>query len=74
MSLRYQINIRIFFLSLCARLLGGSITIWQARNAVNKEVNSLVQLAVKLISLDGIMAIESQAQQDMGILASIPLS
>ncbi len=31
-------------------LLGGSIAIWQARNAVNKEVNSSVQLAVKLIS------------------------
>jgi two-component system sensor histidine kinase UhpB len=49
MSLRYQINIRIFFLSLFVLLLGGSITIWQARTAVNKEVNSSVQLAVKLI-------------------------
>jgi two-component system sensor histidine kinase UhpB len=50
MSLRYQINIRIFFLSLCVLLLGGSIAIWQARNAVNKEVDSSIQLAVRLIS------------------------
>lgn len=50
MSLRYQINIRIFFLSLLVLLLGGSIAIWQARTAVNKEVNSSIQLAVKLIS------------------------
>lgn len=50
MSLRYQINIRIFFLSLSVLLLGGSIAIWQARTAVNKEVNSSIQLAVKLIS------------------------
>lgn len=50
MSLRYQINIRIFFLSLSVLLLGGSIAIWQARIAVNKEVNSSIQLAVKLIS------------------------
>jgi len=50
MSLRYQINIRIFFLSLSVLLLGGSIAIWQARTAVNTEVNSSIQLAVKLIS------------------------
>lgn len=50
MSLRYQINIRIFFLSVCVLLLGGTIVIWQARNAVNQEVNSSVQLAVKLIT------------------------
>jgi two-component system sensor histidine kinase UhpB len=50
MSLRYQINIRIFFLSLFVLLLGGSIAIWQARTAVNQEVNSSVQLAVKLVT------------------------
>lgn len=49
MSLRYQINIRIFFLSLSVLLLGGTIAIWQARTAVNQEVNSSIQLAVKLI-------------------------
>ena len=49
MSLRHQINIRIFFLSMCVLLIGGAIAIWQARLAVNQEINSSVQLAVKLI-------------------------
>jgi two-component system sensor histidine kinase UhpB len=49
MSLRYQINIRILISSLCILLLGGSIAIWQARNAVEKEVDSSINLAVQLI-------------------------
>ncbi len=49
MSLRYQINIRILISSLCILLLGGSIAIWQARNAVEKEVASSINLAVQLI-------------------------
>lgn len=50
MSLRYQINIRILFSSLCILILGGSIAIWQARNAVNKEIDSSINLAVQLIT------------------------
>lgn len=50
MSLRYQINIRILLSSLCILILGGSITIWQARNAVNKEIDSSINLAVQLIT------------------------
>ncbi|MEY3788281.1 MAG: hypothetical protein RLZ75_2488 [Pseudomonadota bacterium] len=50
MSLRYQINLRILFSSFCMLLLGGSIAIWHARNAVDKEINSSVDLAVQLIS------------------------
>jgi two-component system sensor histidine kinase UhpB len=49
MSLRYQINLRILISSLCILLLGGSIAIWQARNAVEKEVDSSINLAVQLI-------------------------
>ena len=49
MSLRYQINLRIFISSLCILLLGGAIAIWQARNAVDKEVDSSINLAVQLI-------------------------
>ena len=49
MSLRYQINLRILISSLCILLLGGSIAIWQARNAVDKEVDSSINLAVQLI-------------------------
>ena len=50
MSLRYQINLRILIYSLCVLLLGGSIAIWQARNAVDKEVDSSINLAVQLIT------------------------
>ncbi|MGZ8137407.1 MAG: ATP-binding protein [Methylococcaceae bacterium] len=50
MSLRYQINLRILISALCILLLGGSITIWQARNAVDKEVESSINLAVQLIT------------------------
>lgn len=49
MSLRYQINIRIILSSLCILLLGGSLAIWQARIAVDKEVDSSINLAVQLI-------------------------
>jgi two-component system sensor histidine kinase UhpB len=50
MSLRYQINIKILFSSLCVLILGSSIAIWQARDAVNKEVDSSINLAVQLIT------------------------
>ncbi len=50
MSLRYQINIRILISSLCILILGSSIAIWQARDAVNKEIDSSINLAVQLIS------------------------
>lgn len=50
MTLRYQINIRILFSSLCILILGSSIAIWQARNAVNEEIDSSINLAVQLIT------------------------
>ncbi|MCX7102675.1 MAG: histidine kinase [Methylobacter sp.] len=50
MSLRYQINLRIFISSLCILLVGGSIAIWQARDAVNKEIDSSINLTIQLIS------------------------
>jgi len=49
MSLRYQINIRILFSSLCILLFGGSIAVWQARQAVNEEIDASVNLAAQLI-------------------------
>ncbi|MGR8981711.1 MAG: LapD/MoxY N-terminal periplasmic domain-containing protein, partial [Gammaproteobacteria bacterium] len=49
MSLRYQIHIRILFSSLCILLLGGSIAVWQARQAVNDEIDASVNLAAQLI-------------------------
>jgi two-component system sensor histidine kinase UhpB len=50
MSLRYQINLRILISSLCILILGSSIAIWQARDAVNKEIDSSINLAVQLIT------------------------
>jgi two-component system sensor histidine kinase UhpB len=51
MSLRYQIIFRILLSSLCILVLGGAIAIWQARQAVEKEVDSSVHLALQLITL-----------------------
>lgn len=50
MSLRYRINIGILFSSLCILMLGSSIAIWQARGAVNKEIDSSINMAVQLIT------------------------
>lgn len=63
MSLRYQINLRILFSSLCILILGGSIAIWQARTAVDKEVESSINLAVKLIGF-GFSRLEQNAQPE----------
>lgn len=51
MSLRYQIIFRILFSSLCILLLGGAIAIWQARQAVEKEVEASIHLALQLVTL-----------------------
>jgi two-component system sensor histidine kinase UhpB len=51
MSLRYQINIRILLSSFCILLLGGGLAIWQARSAVQEEVQSSISLAVQLITI-----------------------
>jgi two-component system sensor histidine kinase UhpB len=50
MSLRYRINISIFFSSLCILVLGSSIAIWQARDAVKKEIDSSINMAVQLVT------------------------
>lgn len=51
MSLRYQINVRIFLIALCILILGRSLSIWQARNAVREEVESSINLAIQLEGL-----------------------
>ncbi len=51
MSLRFQISYRVLVLSVCIMLLGGMIAIWQARNAVNKEVESSFNLVLQLVNL-----------------------
>lgn len=49
MSLRYQINLHILSMSLVILLLGGAAVIWQAREAVSKEIASSLNLAASLI-------------------------
>jgi len=51
MSLRYQIIFRILLSSICILVLGGAMAIWQAREAVQKEVDASVHLALQLITL-----------------------
>lgn len=51
MSLRNQIIYRIFFSSICILVLGGAIAIWQARQAVTKEVDASIHLALQFITL-----------------------
>ncbi len=52
MSLRYQISIRILIISCIVFFLGGAIAIWQARNAVRKEVDSSINLTLQLVKLN----------------------
>ena len=68
MSLRYQINIRILISTLCILILGGSIVIWQARNAVNEEVDSSINLAFQLIKL-GISQVPQGALKEIDWLS-----
>lgn len=50
MSLRHQIMYRIAVSALCMVLLGGALVIWQARQAVAKEVQASIQLVLQLVS------------------------
>jgi two-component system sensor histidine kinase UhpB len=52
MSLRYQINIRILLTSIAILILGGTVTVWQARAAVSREIDSSLNLAAQLIQLN----------------------
>ncbi|MDD4915770.1 MAG: histidine kinase [Methylococcales bacterium] len=51
MSLGYQIIFRILISFVCILVLGGAIVIWQARQAVEDEVDSSVRLALQLITI-----------------------
>lgn len=50
MSLSRQINLKILLSSLFILALGGAIAIWQARYAVDKEIDSSVNLTAHLIT------------------------
>lgn len=49
MSLRHQILYRVLFSSLCILVLGGAMVIWQAKQAVTKEVDASIHLALQLM-------------------------
>lgn len=66
MSLRYQIIFRILVSSLCILVLGGAMAIWQARQAVAKEVDASIHLALQLITLG---LAETPTFQQMGDLS-----
>lgn len=51
MSLRYQIIFRILLSSVFLVLLSAAMVVWQARQAVEKEVDASVHLALQLIKL-----------------------
>ena len=51
MSLRLQITLRILLLSIGILILGCGTAIWQARNAVDEEIESSINLALQLIEL-----------------------
>ena len=51
MSLRGLINVRILITVMLILLAGGLLTIWQARQAVEREVNSSFNLALQMIDL-----------------------
>lgn len=51
-TLRYQLNSRIFMLSMGIFFIGAAMTIWQAKRAVQVEMESSIHLAVQLISFN----------------------
>ncbi len=51
MSLRFQIFTRVLMYSVGIILIGGAIAVWQARNAVDEEVESSINMALQLVKL-----------------------
>ena len=49
-TLRHQINTRILFLACCIFIIGGTVTLWQAKRAVQQEMQSSIHLAEQLIT------------------------
>ncbi len=49
-TLRHQINTRILFLACCIFIIGGTVTLFQAKRAVQQEMQSSIHLAEQLIT------------------------
>jgi two-component system sensor histidine kinase UhpB len=71
MTLRSQLNLRIAFSSLLILILGGSITLWQARNAVEKEIDSSINLAVQLITFGFAQLSKTSSQEETDWFAQL---
>ncbi|WP_031433366.1 histidine kinase [Methylomarinum vadi] len=50
-SLRFQITYRVLLFAVGIMVIGGAVAIWQARNAVEDEVESSINLALQLVKL-----------------------
>lgn len=51
-TLQYQVNTRILVLSCCVFVIGLLVTLWQAKRAVQDEMQSSIHLAVQLITFN----------------------
>lgn len=71
MSLRYQIHLRILITLLIVLTLGGTMLVFQARQSVEKEVQSSVQLAIQLIKLNLAKKTETAWLREMTSLKEI---
>lgn len=71
MSLRYQITFRIVLSSVCILVLGGALTVWQARQSVQKEVDASINLALQLITLSIADAPSSQQVNALSRLSAV---
>jgi len=71
MSLRYQIIFRILLSSFCILVLGGALAIWQARQAVEKEVDASIRLVLQLITLGIADAPSLQHVDDLSRLTAL---
>ncbi len=50
-TLRFQITYRVLLFAAGIMIMGGAVAIWQARNAVEDEVESSINLALQLVKL-----------------------
>ena len=71
MSLRNQIIYRILLSTIGILLLAGTLSLWQARHAVEKEVASSLQLALQIIRL-GISDQSLQNLPDRELFQTLP--
>jgi two-component system sensor histidine kinase UhpB len=70
MSIRALINLRIIASVILILILSATIAVWQARNSVEKEVNSSINLAVQMIEF-GFNQLPSSSEENDAWLQKI---